>query len=102
MRTLVLTTAMSASVLVTGCGSSGTGVYRRTGTVTFAGKPVPLGTVYFDPDVAAGGSGASGFAEIVDGKFDTHNNGKGSISGPMIVRVTGFSDQGKDKISGFG
>jgi hypothetical protein len=101
MRTLLLTATLSASVLATGCGSSGTGLYRRTGTVTFAGKPVPLGTVYFDPDVSTGASGPSGFADIVDGKYDT-NNGKGSIGGPMIVRVTGYSDENRDKISGFG
>src|SRR5262245_54061339 len=102
MRTLSLTAAMTLLVLATGCTSSGPSVYRRTGAVTFAGNPVPLGKVYFDPDVAAGGSGPSGFADIIDGAYDTNNNGKGSIGGPMIVRVTGFSDQNKDKISGFG
>ena len=101
MRTALLVAA-ALSLFVAGCGPSGPPSYRRSGAVTFNGKPVPLGKVYFEPDVAAGGSGASGFADIVDGRYDTGRGGQGSPNGPMIVRVTGYSDENKDAISGYG
>ncbi len=101
MRTFVLL-ILVLSLFAPGCGSSGPTTYRRSGTVMFDGKLVPLGKVYFEPDVAAGGSGPSGFADIRAGKYDTSDNGKGSVSGPMIIRVSGYSDQDKDAISGYG
>lgn len=98
-----LPAAVLLAAFVTGCGPSGPVVFHRSGTVTFAGQPIPLGKIYFDPDVGAGGTGPSGFADIVDGKFDTSSGaGKGSSHGPMTVRVTGFSKENPDKISGFG
>lgn len=102
MRRLLLA-ATAVMIFVSGCGPTGPAVYRRSGTVTFNGKPIPMGKIYFDPDVAAGGSGPSGFADIVDGKYDTnHGEGKGGPAGPMIVRVTGHTDENKDPVSGFG
>jgi hypothetical protein len=101
MRTLLLSTAI-LTFLAAGCGPSGPATYRRSGSVTFDGKPVPLGKIYFDPDVAAGGSGPSGFADIVAGRYDTSTGGKGVGGGPMIVRVTGFSKENPDPSSGFG
>jgi hypothetical protein len=100
MRAIILT-GLVLSCLAAGCESSGPTVFRRTGAVTFDGKAVPLGKVYFEPDVAAGGSGSTGFADIRDGKYDTGTT-KGSPSGPTIVRVVGYSDQNKDATSGFG
>lgn len=101
MRAIFLLMLM-ISFSAAGCGPSGPTVYRRSGTVTFDGKPVPLGKVYFEPDVPAGGSGPTGFADIRDGKYDTSDTGKGSAGGPTIVRVSGYSDQNKDAISGYG
>jgi hypothetical protein len=103
MRISLLSAALlPLAFLAAGCGPSGPAVYRRSGTVTFNGQPVPLGKIYFDPDVTAGGSGPSGFADIVDGKYDTSDEGRGAVSGPVIVRVTGFSKDDPDPISGFG
>lgn len=99
MRGLLLSAGFLA-VLAAGCGPS-SGVYRRSGSVTFDGKPVPLGKVYFDPDVAAGGSGPSGFADVVDGRYDTRG-GHGVGGGPVIVRVAGYSRDDPDPVSGFG
>jgi len=87
--------------VLAGCKPSGPAEYRRTGTVQFDGKPVPMGKIFFEPDVSAGGSGPTGYADIVDGRYTTAG-GKDARGGPTIVRVTGYSNENPDKISGFG
>ena len=75
---------------VTGCGGDGGPKrFHLSGTVTFNGKPIPAGSIVFQPDTAKGNSGPQGVAEIRDGKYDT-SDGKGMIGGPHIVRITGF------------
>lgn len=75
-----------------GCGGSdGVERFGVTGTVTFQGKPVPFGSVKLEPDRKKGGSGPAGFAQIVNGKFDTAESGRGSVKGPMIVTVQGVA-----------
>lgn len=72
-----------------GCG--GSDGYRVSGKVTFMGKPVPSGKVYFMPDTAKGGTGAAGFADIRDGQFDTAiAGGRGAPSGPVIIALEGL------------
>jgi hypothetical protein len=74
-----------------GCGPPKEEVYRVHGTVTFKGKPVPKGNVFFDPDGTKGTSGKQGFAGIVDGKFDTAaSDGDGIQKGDYTVRVQAF------------
>jgi hypothetical protein len=75
-----------------GCGGGNAGptLYQLSGTVTFAGKPVPAGTILFEPDVAKGNRGPAGFATIRDGKFDTREGGKGTVGGPHTARITGM------------
>jgi hypothetical protein len=100
-----LTAAALAAALVglTGCGSSGPPAYRLSGKVTVNGQPVPLGKVIIDPDVSAGNSGPSGFADIVNGEYDTaRSGGKGVPGGPVRVRITGFRKENADPTSGFG
>ncbi|MBN2291631.1 MAG: hypothetical protein JXM70_04350 [Pirellulales bacterium] len=77
-------------VFVVGCGGEGPTRYDLSGTVTFAGQPIPAGTIVFQPDTAKGNSGPQGVAAIRDGKYDTGSDGKGVIGGPHIVRITGF------------
>ena len=89
-------------VWAAGCGGGSKG-YRLSGAVTFNGQPVPMGKIYFDPDTAAGGSGPSGFADIVDGKFDTSAaNGRGVSGGPTVVRIQGHKKEPADVTSGYG
>ncbi len=59
----------------------------RTSPVTFAGKPVPVGTISFEPDSSQGNRGPGSVAQIKDGKYST--GGKGPTGGPHIVRITG-------------
>jgi|SRR5947208_9421548 len=61
-------------------------LHRVSGTVTFHGKPIPKGLIFFDPKAA----GPQGFANIVDGKYDTAQQGKGVRGGAYDVRVNGF------------
>lgn len=79
-----------AAVAGSGCGDGGK--YRVTGTVVFQGQPVPAGTIYFHPDKAAGNEGPSGFAQILDGAFDTAaGRGRGAIAGPHDVEISGYT-----------
>lgn len=72
-----------------GCGSEEK-LYRVSGTVTYNGKPVPKGLIFFDPDGTKGTAGGQGFANIVDGKYDTAAEGQGVRGGAYAVRVNGF------------
>lgn len=79
------------ALLCTGCGSSGgTNPFEVAGTVTFNGQPVPAGVVLFTPDGAKGNHGATGFAKIKAGKFDTRDEGRGTVGGPHVVAINGF------------
>jgi hypothetical protein len=83
--------------LLCGCGG-GTSVYDVSGTVTFDGKPVPAGRVFFDPDLAQKNDGPQGSASIRAGKFDTRQGGRAAVSGPVVVRIEGY-EKGADEKS---
>jgi len=73
-----------------GCGGKGT---RVSGTVTFGGKPVPLGKIYFNPDQSKNNSGEPGYADIKDGRFDTGaKGGQPAPAGAVVVRIQGFEE----------
>jgi hypothetical protein len=92
---VVRTAALAALLLpLLGCGG-GSSVYDVYGTVTFDGKPVPAGRVYFTPDLAQKNDGPQGFAEIHDGQFDSRQGGRGTVSGPVVIRVEGY-EKGPD------
>ncbi len=79
----------AAGLLATGCG--GTPGNRVSGAVTFDGRPVPAGKVYFKPDTEAGNTGATGFADIVDGRYDTGRDGARNVgTGAMVISVEGI------------
>src|SRR5262245_501025 len=76
------------ALLAAGCGGRKT--VHLTGEVTFDGKQVPIGEIYFDPDAKKGQDGPQGFARIIDGKFDTRKGGVPPGPGPHVVRILGF------------
>lgn len=81
--------AFVAIGLLSGCG--GDSGYDVAGNVTFDGKPIPAGKIYFMPDGSKGNSGATGYAKIVNGAFDTSaEGGKPIAGGSMIVGVEGL------------
>jgi hypothetical protein len=78
-----------ACCCLVGCG--GDEGNRVSGNITFQGKPVPAGKIYFIPDSSKGNEGATGWADIRDGKYDTATEGgSGAVSGPMIVAIEGI------------
>jgi len=72
--------------------------YQVAGKVTFAGKAVPLGRIYFDPDLSKGGEGVllQGTAEIKDGVYDTARTGVGTSGGAILVRIEAFDGVSTD------
>ena len=93
----VLLLGFSSLALASGCGqvaSDGPDRFHVSGSVTFDGRPVPHGTIVFEPDVAAGNQGPQGYATIQDGKFDTRNEGKGVVGGQHKVRLDGLESLG--------
>jgi hypothetical protein len=78
-----------ACCLILGC-TGGPKRYRVSGKVTFAGKPVPAGTIYFTPDGARNNRGPAGYAQIKDGQYDTSaSGGQGATAGPVVVKIEG-------------
>lgn len=77
-----------ACLLFLGCG--GDKSHRVSGRVSFKGQPVPAGKIYFIPDGAKGNAGATGYADIRDGRYDTDaGGGQGCVGGPVIVVIEG-------------
>jgi len=78
---------MLFAVLLSGCGGeSGPARYDISGKVTFDGKPIPQGSIAFQP--VDGGIGG-GFAIIQDGQYDTSQGGRGHLGGSHKVVITG-------------
>ena len=89
--------------IATGCSRRGPERFRVSGTVTHSGKPVQLGRVVFEPDAARGNAGPQGFAPIENGRFDTAGpHCKGSIGGPMLLRIDGFEMTGGEDATASG
>lgn len=86
----------AATAALTGCGDGGPPRYRVSGSATYAGQPIPAGSIVFQPDGAKGNKGPAGFATIKDGKYDTREGGKGVIGGPHQVRIAGFDGVKKE------
>jgi hypothetical protein len=76
-------------VVLSGCGGAvdeGPERYHVFGTVTFDGKPLERGMIYFAPTEA--NPGPEGYAKIVEGRYDTKLEGnKGHIGGALLVRI---------------
>ena len=99
-------TALAVGLLcaaAAGCGPRGPERFRVSGTVTHAGEPVRLGRVIFEPDVSRGNAGPQGFAPIENGRFDTASpHCKGTVGGPMLVRIDGFEMTGGEDAAASG
>ena len=81
---------LAALVATAGCGGGeGPARYDVSGSVTYDGQPIPVGSITFLPDKAKGNNGAPGFAKIKEGKYDTRREGKGPIGGPHVIEISG-------------
>lgn len=88
--------AAALAVLLAGCG--GERLYDMSGTVTWKGKPIPKGLVFFDPDATQGTTGGQGFANIEDGKFTTAVDGRGVRGGAHFIRILGYDGKPSDEL----
>src|SRR5689334_1452970 len=87
----VLAAFASLSLLaLAGCGESGPQRFNVSGTVTYAGQPLPAGVIWFDPDFSKQNDGPQGYAFIKEGKFDSATTESGPSGGPHVVRIEGF------------
>ena len=93
-----LVTSFVVAFLVAGCGPGEEPLFDVAGTVTFDGKPVPIGTIYFEPDGSLGNDGPQGTAHIQDGKFDTAAGGTGVRGGAYIIRVQGYDGKPRPEL----
>jgi hypothetical protein len=86
----VIAACLLAALTAAGCGRAGSGPERHqvSGTVSFAGRPVPRGRIEFEPDAARGNRGPVGVARIVDGRYQTERR-FGAVPGPQTVRISG-------------
>lgn len=81
--------AVAAVAVVGGCGKSKTpAVFAVSGSVTFAGKPIPAGRVVFEPDTSRGATGMTSIADITNGHYVTRS-GRGFGGGPCRVTIYG-------------
>lgn len=78
-----------AAIAIAGCSSDGPTRYRLQGAVTYDGKPVPAGTIIFEPDSSQKNDGPQGLATIHNGIFDTAKGGKGTVGGPHRITILG-------------
>jgi hypothetical protein len=92
IRSLCLGASVFAgAALLAGCGG-GEQLHDVSGTITFEGKPIPKGLIFFDPDSSKGTTGTQGFANIEAGRYDTAvaGKGKGIRGGAYTIRISGF------------
>jgi hypothetical protein len=97
VRKLLTATLCLALASLIGC-QKGEKLFRVSGTVTYDGKPIPKGLIYFEPQ----GDSPQGFADIVNGKYETAEK-NGIRGGSYNIRVNGFNGiQGPDAPFGQG
>lgn len=87
---LALLVAAGLLTALIGCRSEEPDRTAVHGSITFQGKPIPAGTIVFEPDASRGNQGPTGFASITDGLYDTRDGGKGVRPGAVVVWVSGF------------
>lgn len=80
--------AAVAIAVVSGCGSGGENLPRQaaSGTVTLDGKPLPSGSISFQP-TGEGQPATQADAPISDGKFEIPR-AQGLVPGKYAVRIT--------------
>lgn len=85
-------------LLCPGCQRQDRGPERAQvqGTAVFAGQPIQVGEIRFEPDTSQGGSGPQSYLVIEDGKFDSRTTGKGPTPGPQKVRIDGYTNASRD------
>jgi hypothetical protein len=86
--------AMTAGLLVAGCGSGGPEIAYVTGRVTLDGKPLPNATVVFIPENGR----PAGARTDADGNYvlNFSEGRQGAIPGKALVRISTLRDAEQD------
>ena len=85
-----------ALVALGGCGAGESlDRYPLTGTVTYDGKPVESGVIFFEPKASAGKVAPTVYLSIKDGKLDAED--EGPVKGTYHVIVRGY-DKSKERV----
>jgi len=93
VRLLGIALAASALLGLSGCGGNGgPHRYELSGSVAHDGKPIPAGTILFEPDTSHDNDGPGILVEFTDGHYRTPS-GKGTVGGPHIVRIVGYDGE---------
>jgi hypothetical protein len=99
-RPIAVFSSLMAALLLTavaGCGGgSDLDRFDLSGTVTFDGSPIVYGQIDFIPDKSKGHSGPQGHAQIIDGKYNTAEDGQGVVKGPHEIRITAYPERPAD------
>jgi hypothetical protein len=82
-----------AALTLAGCGGDGLQRHPIKGTVTFDGKPVEFGAIFFEPTASVGTIAPTVYLPVRDGKY--HAGDKGPVSGKYRVTVGGM-DRSKE------
>ena len=89
-RAVTASVLAAAAVIGAAAGCWGGGPpYPLTGTVTYDGRPLPVGQIMFMPDANRANHGPGVVALVKDGRYEMPR-GKGHIGGPYVAEVTGF------------
>lgn len=77
--------------LASGCGQQvGPPRFPVSGSVTYAGSPLALGRISFEPDTSQANQGPGGYGDIVAGRYDTYRT-MGAVGGPHRVVIEGYA-----------
>ncbi|MEX1041770.1 MAG: hypothetical protein WDZ51_14115 [Pirellulaceae bacterium] len=80
---------LACFTVLSGCGGDGHDRRQVSGTVTYDGKPVPRGSIWFEPDPSLGNTAPTGFAVIQDGQYKSEL-ARSPIAGKYQARILGF------------
>jgi len=88
-----------SGALALGCGGDGLTRYPVKGTVTFQGKPVEFGAIFFEPTASVGEVAPTVYLPVRDGKYDAGQ--EGPVKGKYRV-VVGGEDRSSKKVDSDG
>jgi hypothetical protein len=91
LRAAALATCVATLLVLIGCSDGRMRTAPVKGTITYKGKPVPQGSIMFQPE----NNGPSATANIKDGSYSlkTYRNGDGAVLGKHKVTVISLEDQ---------
>jgi len=91
-RAVLSAFAIVATLIPSGCGRSGPEMARVTGSVTYHGKPVPLGMVTFQSDDPNGRNATGAIAPDGSYTLQTEEPGDGALLGEYRVAIDARDD----------